>query len=138
MANNGMIVPGANKAALESVTTGEKAIMIAGVDYNAYANIDKGEPIDIYYPASGTIINPRPAMILSESKNVENAKAFVDYLMSDDAQQLVAEEYLLPGRSDITTDNRANVSEIPVLDVNWEWMMEHSDDIAARLNKLCQ
>ena len=138
MANNGIIVPGANKAALESVTTGEKAILVAGVDYNAYSSINKGEPLAIYYPKSGTVINPRPAMILNTSKNVDNAKAFVDYLLSDDAQKLVANAYLLPGRSDIKTDKRTNVSDIPTLDTDWSWMMEHADSIAAKLNELCK
>lgn len=63
-ADNGLTVPGANKAALEAVTTGEKGILIAGVDYNAYSSMKKGEPLNIYYPASGTVVNPRPAMIL--------------------------------------------------------------------------
>lgn len=138
MAENGMTVPGANKAALEAVTTGEKAILVAGVDYNAYSSINKGEPLQIYYPASGTVINPRPAMILNSSKNVDNAKAFVDYLMSDDAQQLVADAYLLPGRSDVTCENRTNVADIPTLDTDWDWMMEHAGDIAAKLNELCK
>ena len=138
MAANGMTVPGANKAALESVTTGEKAILVAGVDYNAYSSINKGEPLAIYYPESGTVINPRPAMILKSSSNLENAKKFVDYLLSDDAQQLVADAYLLPGRSDVTCDHRTNVSDIPTLDTNWPWMMKHASEIAAKLNELCR
>ena len=84
------------------------------------------------------MINPRPAMILKTSKNLENAKKFVDYLMSDDAQKLVADAYLLPGRSDITCDNRTNVSDIPTFDTDWSWMMEHASDIAAKLNELCK
>ena len=139
MAANGMMVAGANKAALETVTTGEKAILVAGVDYNAYSNIEKGEPLAIYYPASGTVINPRPAMILNTSQNVENAKAFVDYLMSDEAQQMVAEAYLLPGRSDITCENRTNVADIPTFEnLDWNVMMDNSGEIAAKLNELCQ
>lgn len=138
MAANGMTIPGANKAALESVLTGEKAILVAGVDYNAYSNIAKGEPIDIYYPESGTIINPRPAMILSSTKNIDQAKAFVDYLLSDEAQKMVADAYLLPGRSDIQCDNRTNVSDIPELKHDWSWMVDHADDIAAKLVSLCQ
>lgn len=138
MAKNGMMVPGANKAALEAVTTGEKAILVAGVDYNAYSSMEKGEPLAIYYPASGTVINPRPAMILNSSQNLKNAQTFVDYLLSDEAQQLVADAYLLPGRSDVTCSNRTNVSEIPTFDINWDWMMQNSDAISSKLNKICQ
>lgn len=139
MAANGLTVAGANKAALESVTTGEKAILVAGVDYNAYAKKEAGEPIDIYYPKSGTVINPRPAMILKTSKNKENAKAFINYLMSDEAQQMVADAYLLPGRKDITCENRDNVADIPTFkDLDWDEMMKNSSDIASKLNSLCQ
>ena len=109
MAANGMIVPGANKAALEAVTTGEVGALVAGVDYNAYSSMAKGEPREIYYPDGGTVVNPRPAMILKTAPNMENAKAFVDYLFSDEAQQLVAQAYLLPGRSDVKCDNRTNL-----------------------------
>ncbi|MCL2834585.1 MAG: ABC transporter substrate-binding protein [Treponema sp.] len=138
LAANGMTVPGANAAALEGVTTGEKGILVAGVDYNAYSSMAKGEPLMIYYPAGGTVINPRPAMILKTSPNMENAKAFMDYLLSDEAQQMVAAAYLLPGRSDIKCGNRANVSDIPVLTSDWNWMMNNSAAISARLNEICK
>lgn len=137
LANNGMTVPGANKAALEAVTTGEKGILIAGVDYNAYSSMKKGEPLNIYYPASGTVVNPRPAMILKSSKNMDNAEAFMDYLLSDEGQQLVADAYLLPGRSDVQCTDRPNLADIPQIATDWPTMMSKSDEIAARLNELC-
>lgn len=137
-ADNGLTVPGANKAALEAVTTGEKGILIAGVDYNAYSSIAKGEPLSIYYPASGTVVNPRPAMILKTAPNMDNAKAFIDFLFSDEAQQLVAEAYLLPGRSDIQCANRTNLADIPQIPTDWDKMMEVASDTAAELNSLCQ
>ncbi|WP_455717470.1 ABC transporter substrate-binding protein [Anaerosporobacter sp.] len=137
MSENGLVVAGTNKAALESVITGEKEILVAGVDYNAYTSMENGEPIDFYYPESGTVINPRPAMILKTSKNVDNAKAFIDYLLSDEAQQMVADAYLLPGRSDITCDNRANVSDIPVLEnINWDNIVKKSSDVASKFNEI--
>lgn len=138
MAKNGLYNAGANKAALSSVTTGEKGILVAGVDYNAYSSIAKGEPIQIYYPKSGTVINPRPAMILKTSKNVDNAKAFMDYLLSDEAQQMVANAYLLPGRSDVTCTTRLNANEIPQLKTDWSLMMKISDDTASKLVNLCK
>ncbi len=137
-ATNGLVVPGANKAALEAVVTGEKAILIAGVDYNAYSSMAKGEPINIYYPASGTVVNPRPAMILKTAPNMDNAKAFIDFLFSDEAQQLVAEAYLLPGRSDVTCSNRSNLTEIPQIATDWDKMMSVASDVASELNNLCK
>ncbi len=137
-ADNGLTVPGANKAALEAVTTGEKAILIAGVDYNAYSSMAKGEPLNIYYPTSGTVVNPRPAMILNTAPNMDNAKAFIDFLFSDEAQQLVADAYLLPGRSDIQCESRTNLSDIPQIETNWDEMMDVASDTAAQLNAICE
>lgn len=137
-ADNGLTVPGANAAALESVTTGEKGILIAGVDYNAYSSMEDGEPISIYYPASGTVVNPRPAMIMKTAPDMDNAKAFVDFLFSDEAQQLVADAYLLPGRSDIQCTNRTNLADIPQLPTDWGAMVPVADETAANLNEICQ
>ncbi|MFR6329196.1 MAG: extracellular solute-binding protein [Eisenbergiella sp.] len=36
---------------------------------------------------------PRPAMILKTSQNTDNAKAFMDFLLSDEGQQLVCDAY---------------------------------------------
>lgn len=138
MANNGMTVPGANKAALSAVTTGEVGILVAGVDYNAYSSMKKGEPLKIYYPKGGTVVNPRPAMILKTAPNAENAKAFVDYLFSDEAQDLVAKAYLLPGRSDVKCDGRTNLDEVPQIECDWNKMMSIASDSAARINALCK
>lgn len=137
-ADNGLTVPGANAAALEAVTTGEKGILIAGVDYNAYSSMNKGEPISIYYPATGTVINPRPAMIMNTAPNADNAKAFIDFLYSDEAQQMVAEAYLLPGRSDVKCEGRTNLEDIPQIDSDWTEMMGVASETAAKLNEICQ
>lgn len=126
-ADNGMTIPGANKPSLAAVTTGEKGILIAGVDYNAYSSISKGEPLAIYYPKGGTVVNPRPAFILKTSKNLENAKAYIDYLFSDEAQQMICDAYLLPGRADVKATNRSNVSDIPLCEYDWNWMAENSE-----------
>ena len=50
-ADNGLTVPGANKAVLEAVTTGEKGILIAGVDYNAYSSMKKGRAAQNLLPS---------------------------------------------------------------------------------------
>lgn len=120
------------------MTTGEVGILVAGVDYNAYSSMAKGEPLSIYYPAGGTVVNPRPAMILSTAPNPDNAKAFIDYLFSNEAQQLVAKAYLLPGRSDIKCENRSNLEDIPQIPCDWDAMLAISTESAAQLNTICK
>lgn len=137
MAKNGMKVPGANKAALEAVTTGEVGILVAGVDYNAYSSIKKGEPLAIYYPKSGTIVNPRPAMIMKSAPDKENAQKFMDYLLSDEVQQMVADANLLPGRQDVKAKN-IQLSDIPQIPADWTKMMSIASETAAKLNALCK
>lgn len=136
IASNGLIIPGANKAALESVMTGERGILVAGVDYNGFKSIDEGEPLGMYYPESGTVINPRPAMLMAEAVNPEGGQEFLEFLFSDAAQQFVVDAYLIPGRQDVRSDLRPNVDEIPAIDVNWEEMIEISGEAAARINEL--
>lgn len=137
MAKNGMTVPGANKAALEAVTTGEKGILVAGVDYNAYSSMKKGEPLAIYYPKGGTIVNPRPAMIMKDAPDMANAQKFMDYLLSDEAQQMVADAYLIPGRSDVQAKGTP-LADIPQIPAEWDKMMAIASDTAAKLNALCR
>ena len=77
-------------------------------------------------------------MILKTAPNMDNAKAFVDFLFSDEAQKMVADAYLLPGRSDIQCEHRTNRSDITLIPTDWDKMMEVASDTAAKLNSLCQ
>lgn len=129
---NGVAMSGANKEALDPVITGAKSVVMSGVDYMAYSAKAKGEPVDIVYPASGTVINPRAAMIMKTSPNLDNARLFIDYLLSDEAQSLVTGAYLLPGRADIKADNRVNTDEIKLLNYDWNWMSEQGEEISAK------
>lgn len=136
MAAQGMSIRGANKEALEAVLTGEKGILIAGVDYNAFSSMKKGEPIAIYYPKGGTVVNPRPAMILKTAPDQENAEKFMDYLLSEDAQKLTAGAYLLPGRSDMVQDNRIPLASIAQIRTDWEQMEKQSSAIMKKFAEL--
>lgn len=127
--NNGVSMAGANQEALDPVITGAKSMVIASVDYMTYQAKAKGEPVDLIYPAEGTVISPRPALILKSSTNVENAKAFMDYLLSDEVQKMVADAYLLPGRSDVKVQGRPSAGEIPTLKVNSDWMIANQKTV---------
>lgn len=127
--SNGCFMAGANQEALDPVITGAKSVAAASVDYMTYQAKAKGEAVDLIYPAEGTVISARPALILKSSNNVENAKAFIDYLLSDEAQKLVSEAYLLPGRNDIKTEGRPSASEIPTFKTDSNWMNQNQKSV---------
>lgn len=135
---NGVAMAGANQEALDPVITGAKSMVAGAVDYMTYKAKAKGEPIDIVYPKEGTVISPRPAAILKSTKHEANAKAFIDYLISDSAQKLVSKAALLPGRTDIKAENRANLDEIPQLKIDWSWMGEQGAAVTDKFTKLFQ
>ena len=134
--NNHVQLAGANEEALDQVITGAKSIVIAGVDYMTYQAKAKGEPVDIIYPSGGTVISPRPAAILKTSKNTANAEAFIDYLLSDEVQKMVADAYLLPGRKGVDTNHRPGIDHIPQLNVDWVWMDANSDATSQKLTQI--
>lgn len=75
--------------------------MFGAVNYVAYNSVVQGESIKVIFPTRGTAIAPRPMMILKSSQHQEQAKAFVDYLLSPAGQNAVAEAWLMPARQDI-------------------------------------
>jgi len=133
---NGLKVEGANTESLDAVKAGQKKAVLAGVDYMAYQAKAKGEPIDMVYPKSGTVVNARPAMIMKDSKNLKNAMSFMDFLLSDEAQKLVAEAYLIPGRKDIRTEVRANLDEIVQLPFDYDWMTSNQEKVISHFDQL--
>lgn len=137
LAANGIEVAGANRPALDNVVSGSRGLVLAGVDYMAYSDIAKGEPLGIFYPASGTVINPRPAMIMASTNSPNNARAFIDYLLSDEVQQMVVDTYILPGRIDVAAHpDRVGLEGIPQLAIDWKWMMENQEAINTQFQEI--
>lgn len=119
LAENGAIVAGANAEALNPVLQGAKAAVFGAVDYISFTGQQKGESIEVIFPASGTVIAPRPAMILNWSKNQDEAKQFIDYMLSDAGQAIVAASNLMPARTDIAA-NRPLIGDLKILPIDAE------------------
>ena len=86
---------------------GAKAAVFGAVDYVSYGNIAQGESLKVIFPASGTVIAPRPMMILKTSQHPGDAKAFIDYVLSPEGQAKVADAWLMPARRDVAAPDHA-------------------------------
>ncbi|KAB1088467.1 ABC transporter substrate-binding protein [Neorhizobium galegae] len=132
---NGAIIAGANADALNPVLQGAKAAVFGAVDYITLAAKAKGESIDVIFPASGTVIAPRPAMILNWSKNQDDAKKFIDYMLSDEGQKAVADEMLMPARADIPA-NRPLISDLKLLKYDTATVYGKRKETLAEISKI--
>lgn len=132
--DNGMVVSGPNAQAVTPVMQGAKAAVFGAVDYVSYGNIDQGESLKVIFPASGTVIAPRPMMILKTTPHVDEAKAFIDYVLSPEGQAMVADAWLMPARSDVQA-KRPLLGELNVLPTTSDGSSERSA-VLSRFNTL--
>lgn len=133
LAANDMIVPGPNAAALNPVLQGAKAVVFGAVDYISYGQAAGGETIEVIVPASGTVIAPRPMMILQSTQNPDAAKAFVDFVLSEAGQNMVAQTWMMPARADVE-GLRPGINDLTVIEVDEDAVAARRDDIIARFN----
>jgi iron(III) transport system substrate-binding protein len=117
------------------VLQGAKAAVFGAVDYNVIAAQKKGEKIEVIFPASGTVIAPRPMMILNWSKQQDDAKKFVDYVLSDDGQKFVAGAQLMPARSDVKAD-RPLIADLKILKIDTDAVYGKRDETLAAFAKI--
>ncbi|MBQ7516097.1 MAG: ABC transporter substrate-binding protein [Schwartzia sp.] len=97
-ANGARIGKGSGQV-VDDTSSGELTACL-GVDYITNSKIAKGAHLSLVYPKELLMV-PSPVAIFKGSKNIANAKKFVDYLLSQEAQQKVADAGTVPVRKDV-------------------------------------
>lgn len=98
---NGLEIAGANAQALTSLMTGACQSVIGAADYVVLREIERGEPIRIYYPASGGVYVTRPVAVLAGTRRPEAAAGFVRHCFEENVQQEASRIHFLPARNGI-------------------------------------
>ncbi len=76
-----------------------------GVDYIVLDKIDKGATLGFAFPKEMLVL-PSPIAIMKGTPNEVAAKKFVDYVLSKDGQQVIADEGTIPVRTDVKSPER--------------------------------
>ncbi len=92
---NGALAGGANGDILRQVATGEKLYGMI-VDFMPIREKAKGAPVEFVAPVEGVSAVTEPVAILANTKNPTAAKAFVDFLLSREGQELAARQGYIP------------------------------------------
>ncbi|MDR1284137.1 MAG: substrate-binding domain-containing protein [Opitutaceae bacterium] len=98
---HGLEIAGANAQALTGLLTGANQAVIGAADYVVLREVERGEPVRIYYPKSGGVYVTRPVAVLAGARQPDAAAAFVRYCLGEAAQREVARVHLLPARTGI-------------------------------------
>ena len=101
LADNGVKPRGGNGATFKAVAGGEKLYGMV-VDFVPIRAKLKGSPVEFVFPKEGVSAVTEPVAILSTARNVEAAKAFIDFLLSREGQELAAGQGYLPAHPDMT------------------------------------
>ena len=95
LAKNGAQAAGGNGDILKAVSGGDKLYGMI-VDYMPIREKAKGAPVEFVFPKEGVSAVTEPVAILSTAKNVEAAKAFIDFILSEEGQKLAVSQGYIP------------------------------------------
>lgn len=124
-----------SSAVYKSVVEGEN---IVGLTYEegAIANIVDGAPVSVVYMEEGVICRADGVAIIKNAKNLENAKKFVDFVTSKEAQELVITKLSRRSiRDDVSSlEGVKDYSEIKVIEDDVDWATDNKDRIVEKFH----
>jgi iron(III) transport system substrate-binding protein len=101
LAANDLKPQGGNGAVMTAVAGGQKPVGII-VEFLPIREKAKGAPVEFVFPSDGVSYVTEPVAILASAKNVKNAKAFVDFLVSKPGQELAVRQGYMPAHPAVT------------------------------------
>lgn len=100
LAKNGVQPQGGNGAVFQAVAGGEKLYGVI-IDYLPIREAANGSPVAFVFPEEGVSAVTEPVAILQGTDNPEAAKAFVDFLLSREGQELASAQGYLPAHPEV-------------------------------------
>lgn len=95
LAEHDTIAAGGNGGTFNAVAGGEQLFGMV-VDFLAIRERANGAPVEFVFPSEGVSAVTEPVAILATAQNPDAAKAFVDFLLSAQGQQLAADQGYVP------------------------------------------
>ena len=115
------VLSGSSGAVPRFVNDGELPIGITLEDA-ALRYKEGGGPVSIVYPSEGTAIAPDAIALIAGAPNEDNAKSFIDYILSKEAQMIVAEQGRRPVRGDVASNDKLiPLGDIKSMNYDFAW-----------------
>jgi iron(III) transport system substrate-binding protein len=118
----------------KKLALGERAVMVDGAGYLIIQYKEKGDPVEIIYPAEGTPLATSPSAMFKAAPNPNAARLFQNWMHTREGQQILvdfARQYA-PHKQTVEKPGVRPLSEIKLMKEDPEGMDKMSDEIKRR------
>lgn len=128
-----------SSAVHKGVVDGEYTVGLTYEDPSA-AYVRDGANVEIIYPKEGAVFLDAGVEIIKGAENLENAKKFVDFTISQEAQDAFGSELTnRPLRKDAKVgDYMKPLKDINVILEDEDYVQEHKDDLTLKFQKIIE
>ncbi len=129
---------GSSSQVANDVASGE---YVVGLTYEPLSLnfVRSGRPVEIVYPAEGAAFLPATIQLIKGGPNPEAGKAFIDFIISEQGQTILAEETAgRPLRDGIVKPGLPALADIPTVEEDGAYVSEHRDEILAKYKAILE
>jgi iron(III) transport system substrate-binding protein len=136
LAANGAQASGGNGGVLQAVAGGEKLYGMI-VEFLPIREKANGAPVEFVFPEEGVSVISEPVAILANTANPDAAKAFVDFLISREGQEMAVSQGYMPAHPDVTApEGFPALSDVKILPLDPAAALESAEDDKARFAEI--
>lgn len=130
-------IAGSSSKAHKSVADGEYVVALTYED-PAVSYVKDGAPVKVVFPKEGAVFLDAGAGLVKGAKNQENAKKFIDYLISKEGQDAIGQQTTnRPLRADAAiSDFMTPIDQINVIQEDVAYVAENKPSIVERYTDL--
>ena len=131
LGENKPMIAQSNGPASQEIASGSRPVGVV-VDYLVRDLAAAGSPIATAYPKEGAPYITEPAGVFESSQNKEAAETYINFLLSEEAQNIAVEQAYLPVRESVETpEGTPALAEINLLNPDLDAVTEGQDAAVA-------
>lgn len=138
--NKGKVGKGSGQV-VDDTASGDLLASLA-VDYITNDKIAKGATLKLVYPQEMLVI-PSPVAIIKGSKNVDAAQKFIDFILSEQGQNIIVQEGTLPVRKGIAIPEKfampsAEEAISRAIPIDYESLINNKEETVKQFGRILQ